>query len=222
MEKEKFNDSCETDKDRVIDTAKKYIPSVICYLALNEETYPRCCRQACSLLGLKIKEDTGISGIKMCRGSLIFNSENRACHYHAWLQYDDTIIDPMDFQFNTVDEDDLPFTDENIIPEDISKLQGLSQDDMDKVFMKTWLANAEKRYLENPNEKEKYFQHLNELLKAGEIDTVNYYLEIKRCFGIKTFYDANDKDRIYTANHVEPVILNKNFRKIARLFLGKW
>lgn len=222
MDKEKLNDSYEVNKEKIIDVAKGLVPQVVVFQAMNNEHYPRCCREATSLSGILIKKETGINGIKMCRGSVTTVSENKICRFHAWLEYGDLIIDPMDFQFNTIDEDDLPMTEETTIPEDLSSLEGLSQDQMNDVFMKTWLSNAEKRYLEDPNEKEKYFLHLNELLKAEKIDPVDYYREIRRCFGLKTFYDKKDKDRVYEAEHIEPVILNNTVRKARRAVKGKW
>ena len=48
------------------------------------------------------------------------------------------------------------------------------------------------RYLEDPNDKEKYFQDITKLLSEDNLDADIYAEEMKRCFGAKTFYYKND------------------------------
>ena len=166
-------------------------------------------------------QESGVR-LKMCRGSVTFLPANERCTYHAWLEYDDLIIDPTDFQFNVVDVDELPFTRENFVPDEIDHSINRTEADWNQLFFDTYNDNNLKRYLENPNEKEKYFQDLNDLLRAEKIDPEDYFSELQRCFKFKAFYDKNDKNRIYEADHVEPVIMNNTIRKMVRLVLGKW
>jgi|GEM_PF-5179516 len=159
MNKEKLFNTSESKKEKVIESARYHVPRLLCWLALTEDTYPRCCRQACSVLGRQMKEETGIN-LKMCRGQVDLVSQGGRCSYHAWLEYGDLVIDPTDFQFNVIDENELAFTPENVLPDNLEYIASLGEEERQAVLVDTWLKNAFKRYQENPNEKEKYFLHL--------------------------------------------------------------
>ena len=71
--------------------------------------FPHVCNDASVLLKNKIEEELKID-IKYCEGTRYDKKRNNYCDYHCWLEYDDLIIDPTDFQFFIYDSSPLPST----------------------------------------------------------------------------------------------------------------
>ena len=220
MLKEKLINSYEAEKRRVIELAGIRAPQLICFLALTEESYPYCCELASRTLGQQIMIETGIS-LNICKSSTNSISDGNIIGSHTWLEYDNVIIDPTDFQANVIDRKELPFTLETIMPDDLGNISTLSEQDRRDVFIDTWFKNSFKRYEDNPNEKEKYFLLLNDLLRDDKIILDDYIAELQRCFGLKVFYDKNnDKDEIHNAKYIEPVVLSNAMKNMAQTALG--
>lgn len=220
MFKESLPNSSETERRRVIELAGIRAPQLICFLALTEESYPYCCELASRRLGQQIMIETGIS-LNICKSPNNLISDGNIIGTHTWLEYNNVIIDPTDFQANVIDRQQLPFTMETIMPNDLDDILALNEQDRRDIFIDTWFENSFKRYQENPNEKEKYFLLLNDLLREEKIEPDDYIAELQRCFGLKIFYSKeNDKDKIYNAEYIEPVVLTDAMRGIARDVLG--
>lgn len=192
MEKEKLVDPVETEKQKIKDTVKLLFGSFSCYLAMNETDFPRVCVAASVQLKIAIKKVNNID-VDFCEGSLHFNEDNSTCSKHAWLEHGNMIIDPTDYQFHVIDLNGLPLEPENFIPTDGSLEECQTEDEMHQIMLKTYQQNNHKRYLENPNEKEKRFSVLVEEMRSGSADPELVAQELRESYGSKIFYDKNDK-----------------------------
>jgi len=220
MFKEKSINSSQAEKRRIIELAGIRAPQLICFLALTEKSYPYCCEIASRRLGQQIMIETGVS-LNICSSPINSISDGNIIGSHTWLEYDNVIIDPTDFQSNVIDGKELSFTLQTIMPNDLDNISELSEQARRDVFMNTWFVNSFKRYQENPNEKEKYFLLLNGLFRDEKILPDDYISELQRCFGLKLFYDKNnDEDNIYRAEYIESVALNDVMKNMARAALG--
>jgi len=168
---------------------------VMKYIVDNDDDFPFSCNNASHLFQLAIKSKTGFE-VKICQGSRHDRVKNEICPYHVWLEYDDLIIDPTDFQFSVIDLWSLPLVRENMVLEPQS-FQNLSQEEIEIQFMNNYIKKAKQRYLEKPNPKEKRFLELKELLKNGQIEPNNFIEELKQNYECKTFYSKSDPNFIY-------------------------
>lgn len=183
-------------KHQIIQSVERNFGSLVKFLVYDRSDFPCCCVSASHLLHGLINEEIGID-TKVCEGSRLNVSINEICRFHSWLEYDDLIIDPTDFQFHVIDLWSLPLITENVIPKDIVLDNHLSEEELDRIYMDTYVKNATKRYQENPNPKEKYFLDLTQLLKTDQIHPIEYVNELKRCFGCKIFYSKSDPNYVY-------------------------
>jgi hypothetical protein len=110
------------------------------------------------------------------------------------------IIDPTDYQFNSIDLNALPLETKYLIPNDDSIEKCQTKEEIHDVMLRTYLENNYKRYKENPNEKEKRFMGLTEQMKSGSIDPESASQELQTRFGSEIFYDKNDKRFEYRVN----------------------
>lgn len=189
----------ERNKSEIKRFTEKHYSAITSYLVDKEASFPHCCETACSLLHYGIKKDLNLN-IKICHGIYQNISKNERCNKHTCLEYSNLIIDPTDYQFEVIDLWSLPLKEENYLPKNIDKKVIHNQKKLHKIFMKTYIENAFKRYQEKPNEKEKYFILLKDLRKNKQITPEIFTDELKRCFKAKIFYKKNDPNFIYTPN----------------------
>lgn len=195
MEREVPINSVENNTQQIKDVVEKNYAEITHFLATNAESYPRCCSAACKILQSVIKKECEIE-LKICEGTFTNILKEEQCDYHVWLEYKNLIIDPTDYQFQVVDLWSLPLMVDNMLPKD-RQTDNLSQKYSEQLMMDIYMQNAYQRYIENPNEKEKYFLELKNLLKDNHLPTGIFIDELKRCFGAKTFYNKNDTNYRY-------------------------
>ena len=172
---------------------------VMKYLVENDQDFPHCCNHACYLFQAIIKNKTGFE-IKICEGNRHDNSKNENCPHHVWLEYCDLIIDPTDFQFQAIDLWSLTLITENLILQNQS-FNNLTKDEINNQFMNNYIEKAKQRYLNNPNEKEKHFLELKNMLKKSQIDPNHFVGELKENYGCQIFYSKYDQNFVYQQNH---------------------
>jgi hypothetical protein len=198
MEVETLENPIGSDELQIRSTVEKYLGALTCYLALNDELYPRSCIDACKILQQVVEKDTSIE-LKFCKGEAI--NQGKRCGSHAWLEYQNLIIDPTDYQFHVKDR--MPIAKEDIMGDliqdlikdgyDINPPEGTySLEEIREALGQAYLKRNEKRYRENPNEKEKYFIELTSLLKSQRLNPALFLDELKRCYSHKLFYSKDD------------------------------
>lgn len=189
--------STEQNKESVKTFVSIHLGTLSVFLAKNQECFPGCCKDACPLLGTAMKELHDIE-LEIKHGTWQDIANDKICTNHSWLEYGDMIIDPTDYQFHSIDLYDLPLTQNNITPKDISYNIGkLSEEQLYDIFQTTYLQNAKKRVDTNPNPKEQFFKDLTDMAKDDKISPDLFFYELQRCFKAKTFYSKEDKDFRY-------------------------
>jgi len=184
----------------VINTVTPLLVPVIHYLAVKKsEQFPFLCSLACNIIKEEIEDHYSFK-LTLCNGSRTDITDHSICRKHTWLEYGNLIIDPTDFQFSVI-SNDLPLTNENIIPKDVC-LDGLDEEELYKIFLQTYAENRHEEYLKRPNEKEKRFQELTNLLKDKQTEPKTYTDILRDEYGFKAFYNKSDKDSniIYTTD----------------------
>ena len=193
-------DRSEQNALEVVDNIKSLLTPVIHYLAVKRsDQFPFVCYSACDIIQNEIESNYHYK-LKLCNGTRVDTTTKTICRKHTWLEYGDLIIDPTDFQFNVI-SNNLPLTDENLVPKDIC-LDGLSDEELYNIFLQTYAENRYKKYLSAPNEKEKRFQELTILLQKGQIGPKVYSNILFAEYGSKVFYNKSDQESniIYTAD----------------------
>jgi hypothetical protein len=85
MGNEVFLDSAKAERQAVIDTVRRIFGRLACYLAANDESFPRVCEKASVYLKSVIKRVDNID-VDYCEGALHFTEDNSTCRKHAWLE----------------------------------------------------------------------------------------------------------------------------------------
>lgn len=185
----------EKNEPAIKQAVEESFSGLTCSLARGESNFPNCCIRASHLLHLIIKKNTGLD-TKICCGTRYETKSNHYYPYHAWLEYGDLIIDPTDYQFTAIDLWSLPFTKENITPNNIC-LDNCTQREIDNIRLATFFENAKRRYKENPNDKEQEFLKIVELFKQGKINSDNFTQLLREVYNSKIFYSKQDKEISY-------------------------
>jgi hypothetical protein len=191
VEREIPLDSKEFNQLQIKNIVEQSFGALNHYLITNLDFYPNCCLEASGILKQFIKKKLDID-LPLCQGRFLDKSDNSHCEYHGWLEYGDLIIDPTDYQFQIEDIGILPFTEENFLIEG-HDYSNYSKEEFKQKIIETYRLNKKRRYLEHPNEKEKYFLELKNLVKNNQLDPEIFSEELKRCFGCKIFYSKKDK-----------------------------
>lgn len=186
-------------KSQIRDTVEFYYPILTHYILDTNNNFPNCCKYASNNFRALVKRETGIT-LDLCEGKVKNLQKGSFCDYHVWLEYNGLIIDTTDYQFEAMDFD-LPITIENFFDESIglNEYENITSDQIKEKMWDTYCSKNKKRWQENPNDKEKYFQQLRDLMKSNQIDRNLYTDELKRCFGARIFYSINNNIRKYIA-----------------------
>lgn len=187
----------EVCKSQIKDTVEFYYPILTHYILDTNDCFPNCCKYASNIFRDLVKRETGVT-LDLCKGKVKNLQKGSHCDNHVWLECNDLIIDPTDYQFEAMDFD-LPATFENFFDKSISldEYENITNDQLKEKMRDIYCAKNKKRCQENPNEKEKYFQQLRDLMKSCRIDRKVYTDELKRCFGVKIFYSKDNNIRKY-------------------------
>lgn len=188
------------DQDQLIiqSTVNKYLGKLAFYLATKYgNKYPNVCFNACNSLQEAVKRNANID-LTLCEGEC-HSPEGWHCGYHVWLEHGNIIIDPTDYQFHIKEYPviEMDVLTQDLIQEgyDINAPSGTySIEELKKAYSEARRKRNNQRYLENPNDKEKYFQELTKLLINEQINEDLFVDETQRCFRSKVFYDKTDSN----------------------------
>ena len=192
MEKPQIESSPEIKKyTEIIRAVDSDLMPIICYYAINKPHFPMEATAVCRLMQSQINDRYNFK-LTLCEGTRTDTNTGNMHNNHVWLESDDLIIDPTDFQFQAIAYDLAP-TDENIVPTGVD-LSKLSKQALNDLLMATYIDNCYKKFLENPNDKEKRFKELVDLLKDRRISQEEFLNELRDNYGGKTYYYKSDKE----------------------------